>query len=105
LPLKKMNWARRLAENDIYDLSGTRRPMRYKSGTLTLLIFLLHPTGAHAADAVTNLNEGLTDDVIQEANATGGESCIVEARNMLRKNLASLRLALTKVSTPEKAEL
>jgi len=65
----------------------------------------LHPGGAHATEALKNLTEALTDDVIGEANATGGEKYVVEARTELRKQLASLRLAVAKVSSPEKTEL
>jgi hypothetical protein len=65
----------------------------------------LHPNGAHASQALKDLTELLTDDVIKTANAKGGDQYDVEARRDLRKLLASLRLALAKVSAPEKFEL
>ena len=65
----------------------------------------LHPNGAHAAEALHNLTEALTDDVIREANATGGDKYAAEARTALRKELASLRVAIVKTSAPEKREL
>ena len=65
----------------------------------------LHPKGAHAAEAVKNLNEGLTDDVIKEAKSKSGDKYAVQQRAELRKTLTSLRLALGKVTAPEKSEL
>ena len=65
----------------------------------------LHPKGAHAAEALKNVTEALTDDVIHEANATGGDKYAVDARTELRKQLTSLRLAVAKISSPEKTEL
>ena len=66
----------------------------------------LHPNGAHAAEALRNLSDALTDDVIREANASGGDKYAAEARTELRKELASLRVAIAKTSSsPEKTEL
>jgi hypothetical protein len=65
----------------------------------------VHPVGAHADEAVKNINEALTDEVIKTANGKGGDKYEVEQRNELRKALASLRQTLSKVSTPEKSEL
>lgn len=65
----------------------------------------LHPTGAHADEAVRNLNTTLTDEVIRRANDKGGDKYAVEERVALRKAFASLRLALAKVSAAEKTEL
>lgn len=65
----------------------------------------LHPNGAHAAEALKNLTEALTDDVINTANSTSGDQYQAEARTGLRKELASLRAALAKTSAPEKSEL
>src|SRR6476659_9302056 len=65
----------------------------------------LHPTGAHAAEALKNLSDALTDQVIGEANGNGGDQYVVEARTALRKELASLRAAVAKTSAPEKTEL
>ena len=65
----------------------------------------LHPTGAHAVEAIKNLTAALTDEVISAANAKGGDKYAVEQRIALRKMLASLRLAIAKTSTPEKAAL
>lgn len=65
----------------------------------------LHPKGAHAAEALKNVAAALTDDVIREANATGGDKYTVDARTELRKQLAALGVAVTRISTPEKAEL
>ena len=65
----------------------------------------LHPTGAHAAEALKNIAEVLTDDVIKFANDKGGDKYAVEQRAELKKLLASLRLAITKTSAPEKIEV
>ena len=65
----------------------------------------LHPSGEHAAEALKNLNEVLTDDVIAAANSAGGDENAVARRTQLKKQLAQLRVALEKVSAPEKAEL
>lgn len=65
----------------------------------------LHPKGAHAAEAVKNFNELLTDDVIKRANQKGGDQYAVEEQASLRKLLSSLRLALAKTSAAEKTEL
>lgn len=65
----------------------------------------LHPNGAHAAEALKNLTDGLTDDVINRANAKGGDRYAIEERTALRKSFATLRLALAKTSAPEKTAL
>jgi hypothetical protein len=65
----------------------------------------LHPNGAHAAEALKNLNELITDEVIKTANGKGGDQYAVEQRTDLRKQLASLRLAVAKTSAAEKTEL
>jgi len=65
----------------------------------------LYPTGAHAAEALKNLTELLTDEVIKVANDKGGDIYVVEQRTHLRKLLVSLRTAVAKTSAPEKAEL
>ena len=65
----------------------------------------LHPNGVHAAEAVKNFIELLTADVINRANAKGGDQYAVEERTNLRKLLSSLRLALAKTSAVEKTEL
>jgi hypothetical protein len=65
----------------------------------------VHPNGTHATEAIKNLIEGITDDVIQRANAGGGDQYQVEEQTALRKTFASLRLALAKTSAPEKQEL
>lgn len=65
----------------------------------------LHPTGAHAAEALKDLTEVLTDHVIQFANAKGGDKYEVEQRADLRKLIASLRVAVAKTSAPEKNDL
>jgi hypothetical protein len=65
----------------------------------------LHPNGAHAAEALKNLIELLTDEVINRANATGGDQYAIEERTNLKKLVASLRLAVAKTSAPEKTEL
>jgi hypothetical protein len=64
-----------------------------------------HPNGAHAAEALKNLNDALTDQVIAEANGTGGDQYVVEARTALRKELTSLRAAVAKTSASEKSEV
>jgi SH3 domain-containing protein len=65
----------------------------------------VQPNGAHATEAIKNLIEGITDDVIKRANATGGNQFDVQEQTELRKTFASLRLALAKTSAPEKQEL
>jgi len=65
----------------------------------------LHPNGAYAAEALKNLNDALTDEVINAANASGGDQYQAEARTSLRKEFASLRAALAKTSAPEKTEV
>ena len=65
----------------------------------------LHPNGAHAAEAVKNLNELITEEVIKRANDKGGDQYAVEERTNLRKLFASLRAALAKTSAVEKAEI
>jgi hypothetical protein len=65
----------------------------------------LYPNGAHAAEALKNLNELLTDEVIKTANDKGGDQYAVEQRADLRKLLASLRLAVAKTSATEKTEV
>ncbi len=65
----------------------------------------LHPNGAHASEALKNLNELITEEVIRTANGTGGEQYDVEERNALRKLLASLREAIAKTSAAEKTEV
>jgi hypothetical protein len=61
-----------------------------------------HPNGAHAIEAIKNLIEGITDDVIQRTNAKGGDQYQVEEQTSLRKTFASVRLALVKTSAPER---
>lgn len=65
----------------------------------------LHPTGAHAVEAIQSLTEMLTDDVISTANSRSNDKYVVQERADLKRALASLRLALAKTSAPEKAEL
>jgi hypothetical protein len=65
----------------------------------------LHPNGVHAAEAVKNLNELVTDEVIKRANDKGGDRYAVEERTSLRKLFASLRQALAKTSAAGKTEL
>ena len=65
----------------------------------------VRPNGAHASEAIKNLIEGITDDVIQRTNARGGDQYQVQEQTALRKTFASLRLALAKTSAPEKQEL
>jgi len=65
----------------------------------------LHPTGAHAAEALKNLTDVLTDDVIKFANDKGGDKYAVEQRTELKKLLSSLRLALAKTTAPEKTSV
>jgi len=64
-----------------------------------------HPAGAHTSEALQNLNEVLTDEVIQAANARGGDKYAVQQGAEVRKSIAALRLALAKVSSAEKAGL
>jgi len=65
----------------------------------------LQPQGEHAAEALNNLNEALTDEVIKTANDKSSDKYLLEQRAELQKTFRSLRLALQKVSAPEKAEL
>lgn len=65
----------------------------------------LQPTGAHAAEALKNLNDALSDEIIKAATEKGGDKYAVEQRTYLRKLLASLRLAAAQTNGPEKAEL
>lgn len=65
----------------------------------------LYPTGVHAAEALKNISEALTDQVITFANAKSGDKYAIEQRTDLKKLLTSLRLAVGKTSAPEKNEL
>jgi len=65
----------------------------------------LYPTGAHAAEAIKNITEALSDEVITFANEKGGDKYAVEQRAALMKVLISLRPAVAKTSAPEKSEL
>ena len=65
----------------------------------------LHPNGAHATQALKDLLEVFTDEVIRRANDKGGDRWAVEERIALRKVFTSLRLALAKTSGAEKTEL
>ncbi|HEX7294876.1 MAG TPA: SH3 domain-containing protein, partial [Pyrinomonadaceae bacterium] len=65
----------------------------------------LHPTGSHVSEALQHLTEGLTDEVINRANAKDGDKYAMQERLDLRKMFASLRIALNNVSSSEKAEL
>jgi SH3 domain-containing protein len=65
----------------------------------------LHPTGAHASEALKNLSEALSDELIREANEKGGDKYVIEQRTELRKLLASLRLAVSKTSGSEAARV
>ena len=60
---------------------------------------------ARAAEAIKNLTDALTDDVITFANGTSRDKSEVEEQTELRKHLATLRAALAKVSASEKLEL
>ncbi len=65
----------------------------------------LHPNGAHAAEALRDLAEYLTDEVISTANGSGGDKYVVEQRTELRRMLTSLRGAVAKTSAAKKSEL
>ena len=65
----------------------------------------LHPTGSHVLEALQHLTEALSDEVINRANAKDSDKYAMQERIDLRKMFASLRAALTKVSTPVKNEL
>ena len=65
----------------------------------------LYPNGAHSGEALRDLTEALTDEVITAANATGGDKYEVEQRIELRKTLALLRTAVAKTSAAEKSQL
>lgn len=65
----------------------------------------LYPSGSHAPEALKNIAEALTDQVITFANEKGGDKYAVEQRTDLKKILTSLRLAIAKTSAPEKTEL
>lgn len=65
----------------------------------------LHPGGAFAAEALKEMNDALTDGVIEAANGQGGDKYAVEQRTELRKSLGLLRLAVGKTSAAGKDEL
>jgi hypothetical protein len=65
----------------------------------------LHPGGTHAAEALQELNDALTNDVIDTANGNDRGKDAVIQRTELKRTLASLRLALVKTSAPGKDEL
>ena len=65
----------------------------------------LHPNGAHAAEALQGLTDGLTDEVITAANSTNGDQYAAQQRSELRKTLVSLRTVVAKTSAPPKSEL
>jgi hypothetical protein len=65
----------------------------------------LYPAGAHASEALKNITEALTDQVITFANDKGGDKYAVEQRTELKKLLSSLRLAVAKTSAPDRTEL
>jgi len=65
----------------------------------------LYPSGAHAAEALKNIAEVLTDEVINFTNDKGGDKYAVEQRTDLKKLLTSLRLAVAKTTAPQKKEL
>jgi len=65
----------------------------------------LYPAGAHAPEALKDITEALTDEVITFANDKGGDKYDIEQRTDLKKLLTSLRLAVAKTSAPEKTEL
>ena len=65
----------------------------------------LHPKGSHASEALQHLIEALNDEVINRANAKDGDKYAMQERIDLRKMFTSLRVALNRISVPEKAEL
>lgn len=65
----------------------------------------LHPTGTHASEALKNIAEVLTDEVIKFANDKGGDKYVIEQRTDLKKLLSSLRLILAKTTAPEKNDV
>lgn len=65
----------------------------------------LRPTGAHAPEALKNIADVLTDEVIKFANDKDGDKYVVEQRTDLKKLLTSLRLALAKTTAAEKTEV
>jgi hypothetical protein len=65
----------------------------------------LYPAGAHASEALKNITEALSDELITFANDKGGDKYAIEMRGELKKLLSSLRLAVAKTSAPEKNEL
>jgi hypothetical protein len=64
-----------------------------------------HPNGTHATEAIKNLTEALTDEIIGAANANGSDIHETETRTALRKELASLGVAIAKTSFSQKTEL
>jgi hypothetical protein len=82
--------------DEVCDFFVTQDDIKYLS---------LHPGGAHATEALKELNDALTDDVIGTANGKGGDKYAVEQRTELKKSLASLRLAVAKTAAPGKDEL
>jgi hypothetical protein len=82
--------------DEVCDFFVTQDDIKYLS---------LHPGGAHATEALKELNDALTDDLIGTANGKGGDKYAVEQRTELKKSLASLRLAVAKTAAPGKDEL
>ncbi len=64
-----------------------------------------HPNGAHAADAIKDFDELLTDSVINVANGKETDPYIVADRTNIRKLVSSLRLAVAKSSVAGQSKL
>ncbi len=92
-----------LAANSIAEAKDANTRAEFE--LLKLLALANRAAGAHAAEAVKELNAALTEDVISTANGKGGDKYAVQQRTALKKSLAYLRLVLAKTSAPEKAEL
>jgi hypothetical protein len=50
----------------------------------------LYPAGAHASEALKNITEALSDELITFANDKGGDKYAIEMRGELKKLLSSL---------------
>lgn len=66
----------------------------------------LYPKGTHASEVLQNLKEALASQQLDDLLKTkGGDQYAREAQQALKKTLAELRLAVSKASAPEKAEI
>lgn len=66
----------------------------------------LYPNGAHAAEALKNIDEALASQELESMlNSKSRDKYVVEQRAELRKALTGLRVAVSKTSSAEKASI